>query len=316
MSESVLIVDDVHEMLVEGLEEHGFKVYYEPEIAAEDVLERINLIQSSGLVVRSKMSFSGEFFQAVNTLKWIARAGVGMDNIDALAAKRKGIALIHADGANARSVAEHVLGMILGYLHKIYLGNTHVKNGRWDREQHRGVELSARTVGIIGLGNTGTSLATLLQGFGLTMLGYDKYKSGFAKGHLYEVDSIEELYNKADIISYHVPLNQETFGMISEQALKQMKRKPVLVNASRGGIMDVFALKTALQEERISGLILDVWPVEPPVTADESLLAIFEEFCRTDRVIFSPHVAGWSVESYEHISKRLLDNILNFSNPR
>lgn len=313
MGDRVLIIDPVHDILVSGLTEHGFGVYYQPDISASDVKNAIFDLEISGLIVRSKMSFSGEFFQGLTTLKWLARAGVGLDNVDGTAAAQAGVHLLNAEGANAQSVAEHVLGMMLGFNHRLFDANHEVKRGQWDREKHRGRELSSMTVGIIGVGNTGGALARLLQGFSIPILGYDKYKTGFGQGNLEEVSSLDRLFEEADILSFHIPLNEETVGFVDAPFLSKLKKRPLIINAARGGIMDVVALEKALNDGRISGLLLDVWPVEPPLNDSGVARDIFERWASSHKVIFSPHVAGWSFESYEHISRRLLDNILKFS---
>lgn len=313
MSERVLIIDDVHESLILGLESAHYHVMYMPEIKAADVLRFSQENNISGLVVRSKMSFSGEFLHALSTLKWIARAGVGTDNIDVHVAQQLGIKIVVADGANAVSVAEHVLGMLLSFLHKLYVSNDHVKNGGWDRESHRGIELSEKVVGIIGMGNTGTALARLLVGFNVRVFAYDKYKHGFGNHYIKECDTLEEVYRNSDVLSYHVPLTEETKGMIGEVLISAltMEKRPIVINASRGGVFDAEVMKRALDNRQISGLLLDVWPTEPPTKGSEALRSVFDYFVQKNNVMFSPHVGGWSVESYERISRKLLTLILN-----
>ncbi len=312
MPKRVLIIDDVHFALTEGLNSHGFEVFYEKDIAVSDVCHRADSLKVEGIVVRSKMHFSGEILQELPSLKWIARAGVGTDNIDMEIAQQKGIAIINADGANALTVAEHVLGMILGFLHKLPAADAHVRSGLWNRELHRGRELTSHKIGIIGFGHTGSALAGLLRGFDLQIVAYDKYKSGFGNSQVIEVDSIQKVWEQADILSFHVPLNAETKGMIHGKYLVNQNRKPIIVNASRGGVLDVDSMVNALKTNAISGLILDVWPDEPPLKKGGIYEAAFRDIQNSTCVMFSPHVAGWSEESYERISHKLLDNVLKF----
>ena len=312
MADRVLVIDDVHESLIMGLNAHGFEVFYEENIKSDTVLNRAIELQVEGIVVRSKLFFSGEFLHACNTLKWIARAGVGTDNIDMKAAHELGIRVLNADGANAITVAEHVLGMILGFLHKLPAADAHVLEGKWDRNAFRGRELSSLKVGIVGMGNTGSALAGLLKGFQVEVLGYDKYKTGFARDNIQEAVSLESVWQSCDIISFHVPLTEETQGMINANYLVESRLKPLIINASRGVVLDVISMVNSLKLGQISGLILDVWPDEPPTKVNAFYRSDFDWLKTQSRVMFSPHVAGWSDESYERISLKLLDNVLKF----
>lgn len=312
MANRVLVIDDVHESLITGLGAYGFEVFYEENIKSDNVLNRAIELQVEGIVVRSKLFFSGEFLHACNTLKWIARAGVGTDNIDMKAALELGIRVLNADGANAITVAEHVLGMILGFLHKLPAADAHVREGNWDRNAFRGRELSSLKVGIVGMGNTGSALAGLLKGFQIEVLGYDKYKTGFAQKNLQEVDNLEAIWKTCDLISFHVPLTEETKGMINANFLAETELKPIIVNASRGAVLEVTSMVNSLKTGLISGLILDVWPDEPPTKRNAVYQSDFDWLKTQSRVMFSPHVAGWSHESYERISVKLLDNVLKF----
>jgi D-3-phosphoglycerate dehydrogenase len=312
MADRVLVVDDVHESLVTGLKTHGFEVFYEENIESGAVLNRAIELKVEGIVVRSKLFFSGEFLHACNTLKWIARAGVGTDNIDMNKAHQLGIKVLNADGANALTVAEHVLGMILGFLHKLPAADAHVREGKWDRNAFRGRELSSLKVGIVGMGNTGSALAVLLKGFQVEVLGYDKYKSGFAYDYIKEANCLETVWQSCDIISFHVPLTEETQGMINANYLVENGLKPLIINASRGAVLEVASMVNSLKMGLISGLILDVWPDEPPTKANALYRSDFDWLKTQSRVMFSPHVAGWSYESYERISLKLLDNVLKF----
>ena len=312
MANRVLIIDDVHESLNKGLIAHGFTVFYEKDIPQSAVLQRALELNIEGIVVRSKLYFSGEFLHACNGLKWIARAGVGTDNIDTNSAEELGIYIINADGANALTVAEHVLGMMLGFLHKLSSADVSVRSGLWDREGHRSRELSSHKIGIVGVGHTGMALARILKGFEVDVFGYDKYKSGFANEFIQEVNDLEEIWRKCDVISFHVPLNSETKGMIHADSMGNSQKNPLIINASRGAVLDVISMVEALKISRISGLILDVWPDEPPLKNGAVYRKEFEWLCEQNCVMFSPHVAGWSQESYIRISDKLLDNVLKF----
>jgi len=312
MANRVLIIDDVFESLIVGLKKHNYDVFYEKDILAEDVLSRALALNVEGIIVRSKMFFSREFLQDCKPLKWIARAGVGTDNIDITIADKLGIKVINADGANALTVAEHVLGMILGFLHKLPSADSNVRAGLWNREAHRGRELSSLQVGIVGYGHTGSALAQLLSGFNRKVLAYDKYKKGFSTEYVEEVDNLDEICKRCDLISYHVPLTLETQGMIHARYFEKIQRKPLIVNASRGSVLDVTSIVDLLKNGGLSGLILDVWPDEPPLKNGSVFRQEFDWLKAQNCVMFSPHVAGWSVESYQRISDKLLDNVLKF----
>ncbi|MDA8628664.1 phosphoglycerate dehydrogenase [Bacteroidia bacterium] len=311
--EKVLVVDDVFESLLIGLEKHlGAEIHYYPDINPEKIPQKLSEDNYTGLVVRSKIRISRDLLSHAPILQWIARAGSGIDNIDEEIVDDPTITVINADGANAHSVAEHVLGMILAFQHRLLLADQHVRMGEWDREAHRGTEIRGKTIGIVGVGHTGSALAKVLSGFGAHVIGYDKYKLGFTTDYVEQVD-FEDLCVKSDVISFHVPLSEETHSLIGADFFGRISRKPLVINASRGKIMDLNAAISALEKGQISGLCLDVLPDEPPLNNDghhdtNSYRRLFE----FQDLMFSPHVAGWSKESYRKISDRLLENILKY----
>ncbi len=312
MSRRVLVIDDVYESLILGLEGRHFDVFYEKDIPASEVVFRANELQVEGIVVRSKLFFSGEILQAIQGLRWIARAGVGTDNIDSNRAQELGIEIINADGANALTVAEHVLGMLLGFLHQLPSADKHVRDGLWDRERHRGRELSSLRIGIIGYGHTGSALARLLRGFEVPIMAFDTNKSGYGNSQVQEAAHPDRVWEWADVISVHVPLNNETKELINRSQLKLSKRSPIIINASRGAILNTNDAVWAIENGLIRGLLLDVWPDEPPLQEGSIHGDAFEYLRKQNCVMFSPHVAGWSEESYVRISDKLLDNVLKF----
>lgn len=316
MLRRVLVIDDVYESLILGLKQRHFEVFYEKDITASEVVSRAHALQAEGIVVRSKLFFSGEVLQAIPSLQWIARAGVGTDNIDMNVAQELGIKIINADGANALTVAEHVLGMLLGFLHKLPSADQHVRDGWWNRERHRGRELSSLRIGIIGYGHTGSALARLLRGFEVPIRAFDTNKSGFGNSQVQEVAHPDRIWEWADIISVHIPLNEQNKELINRSHMALSERCPVVINASRGGILNTEDAVWALEKGHIRGLLLDVWPDEPPLQAGSIHGEAFEYLRRHNCVMFSPHVAGWSEESYVRISDKLLDNVLKFMDAR
>ena len=311
--EKVLVVDDVFESLLIGLEKHlGAEIHYYPDINPEKIPQKLSEDNYTGLVVRSKICISRDLLSHAPILQWIARAGSGIDNIDEEIVDDPNITVINADGANAHSVAEHVLGMILAFQHRLLLADQHVRMGEWDREAHRGTEIRGKTIGIVGVGHTGSALAKVLSGFGARVIGYDKYKLGFTTDYVEQVD-FEYLCVKSDIISFHVPLSEETHSLIGADFFGRISRKPLVINASRGKIMDLNAAISALEKGQISGLCLDVLPDEPPLKNDGYHdTNLYRRLFEFQDVMFSPHVAGWSKESYQKISDRLLENILKY----
>ena len=311
--EKILVVDDVFESLTKGLEQHlGAEIHYNPDISPEKISQKLSENNYTGLVVRSKVRISRGLLSHVPSLKWIARAGSGIDNIDAEIVDDPNITVINADGANAQSVAEHVLGMILAFQHRLLQSNHHVRSGEWDREAHRGTEIQGKTIGIVGVGHTGSALARVLSGFGANVIGYDKYKLEFTTDYVKKVD-FETLCDQSDIISFHVPLSHETHSLIGSEFFGRLSRKPLVINASRGKVMDLDAAISALENRQISGLCLDVLPDEPPLkNASHQKALSYTRLFEFDDVMFSPHVAGWSKESYRKISDRLLENILKY----
>ncbi len=306
----VLIIDDVYESLIHGLEENGYDVIYLPEIVKTDISEKIYKVKPEGLVVRSKIQITAALLDKVKSVKWVARAGAGLDNVDQHYLKANNISVIDASGANANSVAEHMLGMLLAFLHKIPSGDNDVKRGNWNREKHRGVELKGKNVGIIGYGHTGSALGSKLVALGANLLVYDKYKKIENTSQLEAVE-FSILCERADIISIHVPLTDETRGWFSEKVFLTMKNSPIFINASRGATMVFDDLVVALNNKYISGALLDVFPFEPISKIPNEKKELWENLRAKSNVMFSPHVAGWSKESYKNISDILLSKILN-----
>lgn len=307
----VLIIDDVYESLINGLNSNGFEVIYLPKIDKSAIADMINEVQPEGLVVRSKILIERPLLDQADSLKWVARAGAGIDNIDQEYLNQNNIQIFDASGANANSVAEHMLGMLLAYMHKIPSGNENVKSGKWDRVYHRGVELKGKKVGIIGYGHTGSALSAKLMALGANLLVYDKYKEIQDSEQLETVD-FKSLCERAEIISVHVPLTNETKQWFSKPVFSQMGNQPIFMNASRGETMIFEDLANSIEEQQISAALLDVFPFEPISKLPQSKMELWNAFKSKSNVMFSPHVAGWSVESYQNISDLLLSKILNF----
>jgi D-3-phosphoglycerate dehydrogenase len=234
-----------------------------------------------------------------------------MDNIDEAAAERLGIHCFNAGEANSDAVGEHTLAMMLSLFSNLVKSHLELLDGKWDREDNRGVELKGKTVGILGYGKTGSAVARKLQGFGVKVIAHDKYVHGFGDAWVDEVTE-EMLLANSDVLSFHVPLTGETKNWLNEDRLAKMKSKFWLLNLSRGGVLDLSLVLREINRGRIQGFAADVLPLEPPFRGDEAFMDTFNRLLKNNRVILSPHVGGWTAESYEKISQVLLDKVLKF----
>ncbi len=317
----ILIADDMHPLLLEGLKAKQIPFNYQPQITLPEVLNIIGTYE--GLVVRSKFMVDKPFIDSATRLKFIARAGSGTDNIDADYAAGKNIAIINAPEGLCDAVAEHAMGLILGLQHKIVRSNQEVMNQTWNREANRGIELMGSTVGIIGYGHTGSALGRKLSGFGVNVIAYDKYKipeqneagQFFFDPYATSV-SLNAIYEQTDILSMHVPLTPETSGWVNKKFFEQFKKPIVFINTSRGGIVNTFELTLAMEQGNVRGAALDVLEQEPPFSKNGDTTAWYQRLRTMDQVILTPHIAGWSTQSYERISEVLLKKINLFYNPQ
>jgi D-3-phosphoglycerate dehydrogenase len=297
----VLIVDEVHPSMTEGLTNLGFEVETRTDLS---LAEFTSILPSyDGLVIRSKFKITADILKE-SALSFIARAGAGLDLLDVDACLSRGIAVFSANEGNADSVAEHVIGQLLSLAHKLHTSDTEVRHGLWEREGNRGFELKGKTIGIIGYGNMGKAVASRLSSFGMSILAYDKY----APSADYPA-SMEQLFEQADILSLHVPLTAETRGLISVEFLASFKKPILLINSSRGPIAPLEPLLHGLRSGQIKGLALDVLPNEKLSSWSPVEKELFAEIAAFPATIFSPHVAGWTTESYYKINEVLLEKI-------
>lgn len=304
----VLITDGVHPLLIEGLETDGFSVDYDTKIEMPEIRRRIH--NYVGIVINSRILMDREMIDLNHDLCFIARLGSGKEIIDIPYAEERGIAVITSPEGNANSVAEHVLGMILNLLNKIQLGDQRVRKFHWNREANRGIELEGKTIGIIGFGHTGTKVAEKLSGFGVKILVYDKYRKHFGD----EFRSVEEselgqVLEESDIITLHVPLTEETLGMVDAAFLKRCKSGMFLINTSRGMVVDTKALIDALDRQHLAGAGLDVFENEKPEMMNSGEKRMYERLFSFENTVFSPHVAGWTHESKRKLAQTVLDKI-------
>ncbi len=312
----ILIADEMHPSLMKGLEANHISFNYQPGIKLLEAREII--AQYEGLVVRSKFAIDSSFIDMSPRLEFIARAGSGTDNIDIDYAAERAITIINAPEGLSDAVAEHAIGLILALQHKIVQGNTEVKNLKWQREENRGFELRNSTVGIIGYGNTGSALAKKLSGFDVKVLAYDKYRkwvAGDDNNFFFDAYatscSLNTIYELSDILTLHIPLTKETEAWVNKKFFEQFKKPIVFINTSRGKIVNTFDLTMALESGKIKAAGLDVLEQEPPFTAGEPR-SWFNTLREMNQVIITPHIAGWSTESYKRISEILAKKIIGF----
>jgi len=298
MKKNILIVDDIHPVFIEQAEVLGYTCDYRPLIKASEAFEIIG--DYAGLVIRSKFNVDRSVIDAGTSLRFVCRAGAGMDNIDEAYAAEKNIKLINAPEGNMDAVGEHAVGLLLSLMNNFRTADTEIRSGSWLREANRGYELKGKTVGIVGYGFMGSSFAKKLSGFGVDVIAYDKYKTGFSDRYAREV-SMEEIVKHSDVLSLHIPLTSETNGLVDDEYLFHFKKPIFFINTSRGKTAKVSAVLNAIKQGKIIGAGLDVLEVEKfPSLAEQEW---YEELRQSGKVILTPHVAGWTFDSYRRISE-------------
>lgn len=302
----ILIIDEMHLSIIPLLENEGFEVDYRPEIERVEIEEIIgNYI---GLIIRSKTPMDRSLLGKALNLKFIGRAGAGLDKIDLQYLEDKGIKMFHAAEGNRDAVGEQAIGMLLALFNHISRADREVRKGVWKREENRGEELQGKTVGIIGYGNMGSAFARKLSGFDVNILAYDKYKSGFGTFHVTEV-GFRQLQEEADIVSMHVPLTPETRNFLTIEVLEQFAKPFYFINTARGEIISFDTLNEAMDKGIIKGAVLDVLENEKFSTFTNAQKVAFEKLAARENVVFSPHIAGWTHQSYEKINQVLVEKI-------
>lgn len=304
MSKRILIIDDLHPVFKEQATALGFEVDDLPLITRAETLAVIK--NYVGIAVRTKFRIDKELFDLAPNLKFVARAGAGLDNIDEAVAAERNIQLINAPEGNRDAVGEHAIGLLLSLMNNFHKADLEIRNGIWDRENNRGYELKGKTVGIIGYGFMGQSFAKKLSGFEVNVISYDKYKTGFSDAFVREV-SMEEIVKQSDVLSLHIPLTKETRQMVNEEYLYHFKKPIFFINTARGELVNTSAVLNKIKSGKILGAGLDVLEIEKFPALNEQHW--FDELKKSGKVILTPHVGGWTFDSYRKISEVLAQKL-------
>lgn len=304
MPRKILIIDDLHPAFAEKAKVLGFEVDDKPEITRAETLATIK--NYVGIAVRTKFKIDKELFDAAPNLKFVARAGAGLDNIDIAVAAERNIQLINAPEGNSDAVGEHAIGLLLSLMNNFRNANLEIRNGIWEREGNRGYELKGKTVGIIGYGFMGRKMARKLAGFEVNVIAYDKYQTGFTDEFAREV-SMEEIVKHSDVLSLHIPLTKETKQMVNDEYFYHFKKPIFFINTARGEIVDTAAVLKNIQSGKILGAGLDVLEIEKFPSLGEQ--PWFNDLKASGKVILTPHVGGWTFDSYRKISEVLAQKL-------
>lgn len=311
----VLFLDAVHPILEQRLTGAGYTCVDGSELSDSACISLASDV--IGIVIRSRFRMDFEFLDHAPNLKFIARSGAGMENIDEDYCAQRNIDLHNAPEGNRNAVGEHALGMLLALFNKLHTSDAEVRNGKWDREGNRGVELDGKTVGLIGFGNNGTAFAKKLHGFDVAILAYDKYKSGFGTEFVQEVE-LKTVFEKTDVVSFHIPQNEETVFFANDAFFNSFEKPIYLINIARGKVVKTSALVNAMKSGKVLGACLDVLEYEKASFEsffEQDLDPNFSYLLKSPNVILSPHVGGWTKESYFRLSDVLADKILEIKKP-
>lgn len=310
MKPKVLFIDTVHPLIRECLEQNGYQCDWQPGLGYDHYLGIIG--EYTGIIIRSGITLDQRILEKATRLSFIARLGSGLENIDVEFARTKGIQCINSPEGNRDAVGEHALGMLLALMNRLLIADREVRMGVWKREENRGTEIKGKTVAIIGYGNMGSAFAQRLGGFGCRVIAFDKYKQGFGNAEVQEA-TMDQVFAEADIVSLHVPLTEETRYLADSSFFHKFSKPIVLINTSRGPVVNTLDLVMALKTGHVTGAALDVIEYEESsfeTLRKEQLPEPFQTLISSDQVILSPHIAGWTHESKIRLAEVLVRKIL------
>lgn len=307
--EKFLVTDHVPAGFLKGFESLGFEVDYLPVLSHEELESRLHLY--TGIVVSTHLILHKNYLDQAVKLKYILRPGSGLDNVDVEYAESKGILVFNSPEANREAVGEHAVGLLLSLLNYIPRAVQQVREKKWVREPNKGLEIKGKTIGIIGYGNTGSAFAKKMSGFEAELLVYDKYKTNINDSWV-KVAGLEELMQKADIISLHIPLTAETRHLINSDFIDRCGKPFFLINTARGKLVKQTELLEGLKNGKVRGAALDVLENEKLLSYTAAEMEQFEELQEKYNVLITPHIAGWTLEAREKIFFVVLEKFKAF----
>jgi len=306
MALKIIITAPVHPFLLDTFQQKGYTVQYEPAMSYEQLMKQINT--AHGLIVTTRLKIDAPILEKAHQLKWIGRIGSGMELIDTELAASKNIVCVSSPEGNRTTVGEHTLGLLLSLMNRIQSSYKEVREGKWIRDTNRADELTGKTVGIIGFGNTGSAFAKLLSGFDVEILVHDIYKTGFETAQI-KAATLEMIQAHADVISLHLPLTSLTYHYANASFFNALKKKPYFISTCRGSVTETAAVLVAIQNQQIRGVGLDVLEKEPISLHTGQEMAVLEALMMHPNCIITPHIAGYSHEAYYKMSKVVLEKL-------
>jgi D-3-phosphoglycerate dehydrogenase len=306
MANKVFIATKTHPVLNSQLSSAGYICVSSNEASLLAIADEL-----VGIITSNNLEITADLIDQLPQLQWVGRLGSGMEIIDVEYARAKGIACFSTPQGNANAVAEQALGMLLALNHNILKSHLEVKAGIWERERNRGIELEGKTAGIIGYGNNGMAFAEKLRCMGVSVLAYDKYKSGFDEPGIQSCQTLEPIWEQANILSFHVPLNAETYHYFNKSWLQKMQQPITLLNLSRGSVVETEVVLTGMLSGKIVGAALDVWEQEPLPMAPKEYKSTADALLKLPNFIGTPHIAGYTYEALYKMSYMLAEMILN-----